>query len=293
MPKKREFTVYSFRELSKKAQERAIEDYRKHHETFDQIDADFLTDQFKQDLKEYYELGDNFEVYWSLGYCQGDGVCFNGRVDVERFIKKEKAKEFYPLIGLANALISNPSRSCHYNSMQVDVVVEGGPDQFWDKKTGKEHHDWFYKSLEIDQRNGRKIREHREAVNAIKSLYEENLREYQERRGTGPKAWIPEPPPIPPKPEDFPPPPELLPELPMPGYLKTKIDAAEEEWKKTTEKLVPDFEFYLAKRVREISRKMEEAGYKEIEYHSSDEYIRELLENQDWEYLEDGERFES
>ena len=65
-------------ELGSEAQKTAVSEESESGRRFDWDDAEFLTEDFKTQLAE---LGfEETEVYWSLGYCQGDGVAFYGRV---------------------------------------------------------------------------------------------------------------------------------------------------------------------------------------------------------------------
>lgn len=212
MPRKFEIELFSFDELSKKAKERAIKDFADDPEkTWDQDDSERLTEMFENDLEDHYGLG-KFEVYWSLGYCQGDGVCFKGTVDIPKFIKTEKQeKKFQKIIwldeqGAISVKISNRNRSCHYNSMEFDIDYPGA-------------------------REG-------------------------DLGPQGPREWSPR---------------DVSPE--------------------GLDKLVEEFVEYLKDRVQEISQEMEKAGYEEIEYHRSDDYVTEILENRDYEYTKDGERW--
>lgn len=68
--------IYSFNELSKEAQEKAHSDYKTNNS------YDGLTDYLYDNLKEYIrdiQIDDLQNLYYSLSYCQGDGVCFTGR----------------------------------------------------------------------------------------------------------------------------------------------------------------------------------------------------------------------
>lgn len=286
---------YKFSELSKRAQETAIEEFRKEHDDrlFDQTDASFLTDLFKQDLDDRYGLGQNMEVGWSLGYCQGDGVCFWGPVNVAKFIKTEQIwKRFGILARVINTTIKHSGHYCHYNSMSVETELTGDayslltPPEFkqWEAfNLRKDHVDW--------ENEGRKALYQRALKDPLYE-YERRRKQWEAKRGTGVKAWIPDPPPRPPDPGEVPEPPELLPDPVMPKRLERAIEWAEEQWTRIETTLANEFEKYLDERITEISRELEKMGYSEIEYHSSDEYIREELENspsyEDLEFNEDG-----
>jgi hypothetical protein len=114
-----------FKRLSKAAKERAIE------KTRDWIREDDiqLQDTFDGILSE---AGfPNMTIYWSLGYCQGDGVAFKGSIDMDELMKHEP----YIVEQLARAVLLgvNPDdwewsgkieqhgSYCHWNSMDVEL----------------------------------------------------------------------------------------------------------------------------------------------------------------------------
>jgi len=84
MPRKREQEVFKYQELSSEAKEKARDHYRE-----SMFDADHISEQFKSILVErgFKDSGGAFDVNWSLGYCQGDGVCFWGHIDLPTFFK--------------------------------------------------------------------------------------------------------------------------------------------------------------------------------------------------------------
>jgi hypothetical protein len=288
--KRKKKTEFLFKELGKEAQAKAIEDARKGGQfDFDDADADSLTEWFEQDLEDHYQIG-TMKAYWSLGYCQGDGVCFQGQVDVQRFIKSEKMeKEFGELIDKVSAKITHESRYCHWNSMHVEVEVTGGNwEDYLSNEDARERREW--EDL-VDQRR----REQREADRMRNApVYEwqaralawerrqgrvirEGKQDWSPREGRGPG---PKPAPldiqIPPGIEE----PELL--------LVARLDA-EKAYEGLYQK-GEEFRTWLEERVKEISREMEKAGYSEIEHHQSDEFLAERLEDMDWTYQEDGTR---
>jgi len=74
----------------------------------------------------------------------------------------------------------------------------------------------------------------------------------------------------------------------MDPVLRRAYDRASKEWEHFEQVLLNQFEEYLAGRIKEISKELEKAGYQEIEYHSSSEYITQILEDSDERYEEDG-----
>lgn len=117
-----------FDELSEKAQEFAISCEREDSDRFDWHDAECLTEDFKTQLVEYgFE---DTEVYWSLGYCQGDGAAFYGRVDAENL--KDKDLQIRQLIERLEAAGDEISIEItgkngfyhHWNSMTVEIEFD-------------------------------------------------------------------------------------------------------------------------------------------------------------------------
>ena len=121
-----------FSELRGEAQEFAVSHERNNPDRFDWDDAELLTEDFKTQLSEHgFE---ETEVYWSLGYCQGDGVAFYGRVHPESL--KEKDCEAKRLIAALEAAgdslyIEITGASGHYhhwNSMTIEIEFENEID---------------------------------------------------------------------------------------------------------------------------------------------------------------------
>ncbi len=121
-----------FPELKREAQELAVSKERDRPERFDWDDAEFLTEDFKTQLAEYgFEEA---EVYWSLGYCQGDGVAFYGRVYPESLKEKDsKAKRLIAALEAAgdDLYIDITGANGHYhhwNSMTIEIDFENESD---------------------------------------------------------------------------------------------------------------------------------------------------------------------
>ncbi len=130
--KKRPKGLRFFDELNEKAQEFAVETERDGGERFDWDDAQFLTEDFKQQLTE--RGFDGVEVYWSLGYCQGDGVAFYGRVWTQDLKEKnERAKTLIERLEKAGDDISIEITGAnnhyhHWNSMTVEIEFDSELD---------------------------------------------------------------------------------------------------------------------------------------------------------------------
>lgn len=96
MPRREEFTVFRFDELSPKAQERAIAKFRDSGRYWTDSDHEDLVEDFKQQLEDLNLP--NKEVMAAIGFVQGDGVGFEGTLDWREYIEKNKLKEFKPLL---------------------------------------------------------------------------------------------------------------------------------------------------------------------------------------------------
>jgi hypothetical protein len=280
--REKKIRIFFFAELSPEAQKRAIEKFQDDHDfVWDQSDSDFLTDSFEEDLDDHFGLGDDMKVEWSLGYVQRDGVCFQGAVDVPKFIKTENLeKEFGFLKNVVSVHISHARGSCYHGSMDVELDIVGDPApadavetlERWEAERNSAIRKW---RRDLDERLKKR--------SAPILEWEERVRERQ-RRAKGPLEWTPLPGPKP-EPLDLPLPPEpVFSEPPEVADARRIVDEA----RKSLEKKAEEFREFLEERVEEISRELQKNGYQEIEYHNSEEYVRERLENLDFEFLEDG-----
>jgi hypothetical protein len=87
-----------------------------------------LQNEFAERLSEYgFPTND---VEWSLGYCQGDGVAFYGRVDVETYCRKRRVlRRMRPLLA-ADPYVTIERNSfgyhySHWNTMDVSGEFYG------------------------------------------------------------------------------------------------------------------------------------------------------------------------
>ena len=122
--------AYTYNELSDDAKEKAREWYKKDG---NYIDAYMITEDMKQTLEDA-GLAD-FDVLWSLSYCQGDGVAIDGRVNVEAFIKsqrflakevpgyKGKTKERYATLLIGSETVDKMQKLVD-NGVQLDITIK-------------------------------------------------------------------------------------------------------------------------------------------------------------------------
>lgn len=119
--------------MNEKAQEVAVTDEQNGGERFDWDDAKFLTEDFKEQLAE--QGFDGVEIYWSLGYCQGDGVAFYGRVWAQDLKAKDRrARSLIERLERAGDEISIEITGAnghyhHWNSMTVEVEFDSEIDE--------------------------------------------------------------------------------------------------------------------------------------------------------------------
>jgi hypothetical protein len=81
------YNVYKYEELSEKAKEKVNQWYLD-----DDIRAEFFKEDIELNLSEKFKNSD-LKVYFSLGYCQGDGLNIEGRLHLEDFINFWSASE--------------------------------------------------------------------------------------------------------------------------------------------------------------------------------------------------------
>lgn len=121
--------LYQFGELSLDAQKRALEEYRNlRNQNWDESDNEQVEEAIRTVALEKYGVDPKL-VMFSLGHCQGDGVAFYGRLNMDKLCKKHPS-----LIELVNECsVEGPihiesdganGRYHHWNSMSVFVVDE-------------------------------------------------------------------------------------------------------------------------------------------------------------------------
>jgi predicted dehydrogenase len=117
-----------FSELCEEAKEFAVENERNSGRRFDDDEAAFLTEDFQNQLAE--KGFEAVKVFWSLGYCQGDGVAFYGRVYADNLKAKDSyARKLIERLEKAGDEISIEITGAnnwyhHRNSMTVEIDFE-------------------------------------------------------------------------------------------------------------------------------------------------------------------------
>lgn len=122
-----------FSELNQTAQEFAVEKERESGNRFTDDDAAFLTEDFQNQLAE--KGFSSVKVFWSLGYCQGDGVAFYGRVYTDDLKAHDSvAKTLIGRLEKAGEEISIEITGAnnwyhHRNSMILEIDFESETDE--------------------------------------------------------------------------------------------------------------------------------------------------------------------
>ena len=121
--------LYTFNELSESAKEKARGWY------LDMQDPYIFTHDLIEDLES--ETGfSNLRPYYSLGYCQGDGLCLAGHIDFEEIrddMKKVFYKDFtiadykalYALKEYSRIDFNHTGHYYHKNSVDIDIYIDG------------------------------------------------------------------------------------------------------------------------------------------------------------------------
>jgi hypothetical protein len=188
--------TYLYSELSPTAQERARQWWRE-CEANDPTPLDFLQDH----LSDYYGII-NCTLYYSLGHCQGDGVAFEGRPDLDAWADHDDT------LGDALTLLQGYAALLGLESPELSCTIQ--------------HSGNYYHECSMDL-----------------------TVEYQSWENTPEHEWI-----------------------------DGKVRELEES---------------LRRLIRKVSVELRDAGYAEIEYRDSEEYIAEVLATNDYEFTRRGE----
>lgn len=124
--------LFTINELSEEAKKKAIETYKTKNQEwlFDQCDADMLSEWMGEqlELKGYRDM----KVYFSLSYCQGDGMRFEGDLsegDILYIGKRLLSEEDYKTLldmtakgyGVYGKIEGTTHHYYHYNTMRVTI----------------------------------------------------------------------------------------------------------------------------------------------------------------------------
>lgn len=104
------------------------------------LEPEHITELLKESIQEDHHLRGIEKVYWSLGCCQGDGVAFEGQLDLDELRKHQPeldgmirdCEALAALLGCDYDLevvcceVSHSGRYCHQNSMNLEIEWNAG-----------------------------------------------------------------------------------------------------------------------------------------------------------------------
>lgn len=120
-------TLYNIDELKPEVKKKALE---KIQETLT-IEPELLTEYFQTLLDDSGLPG--LDCYWSLSYCQGDGVAFYGKLDIDALLACEACKAIHPELrnlqefGVGFKIAGVDNRYHHWNSMAIEDDFPSDP----------------------------------------------------------------------------------------------------------------------------------------------------------------------
>ncbi len=136
--RKIEITLYSFDELSPKVQEKVLDRARETYpwgeddnEQVEEAISSFVEEKFgikmisAFSIKNASSIRGNNCIQFSLGYCQGDYVAFNGKLDLKLFV--EKNEDIRKLVGehVDNLVVKvMTTRGGFQHKVEIDDVEE-------------------------------------------------------------------------------------------------------------------------------------------------------------------------
>ena len=124
----KEVKIYSYSELSEEAKNKVRNDY------INNLDSSIFTEQIIEDLRE--KRFKNLKPYYSLNYCQGDGICLYGNIELDEiteglkniFYKNFKLSDYKALKKLkeySQISFNHSGRYYHKYSVDIDIYIDG------------------------------------------------------------------------------------------------------------------------------------------------------------------------
>ena len=115
--------LYAFGELKPSVQEKVLEARR--IEEAEGMDLNWWKDQVTTEIEE---VGwGKVMVWYSLGYSQGDGLCFEGTLNLERYLKEHKLLSKYRLLNtyadIVKITATHAGNYYHENSVSLDYEL--------------------------------------------------------------------------------------------------------------------------------------------------------------------------
>jgi len=163
--------LYNFEELDKKVQEKVIETFREQN-TFDFLEEDLRMLLDEKLEKEKIKVISNLELYYSLGYSQGDGACFIGFFDWKKYHIK----------------ITHSGNDYHHNSKNIYMYyydenredISEDEEIEADEKTYNEFEEIYCSICDYIEKSGYRIMEDENSEEAIIETIKSNEYTFRE-----------------------------------------------------------------------------------------------------------------
>lgn len=167
--KQKLINVYEFEELKPDVQEKVIYDFRGQNEY--SFLSDDLNYQLMKLLKKYKIKYDDLKLYYSLSYCQGDGLCFIGTFNFKGF----------------SFTINHTGHYYHKNSTEIFIEDYSEDDELTEMISNKvkdsveqEFKEIYFKICEKLERLGYEMIEYEDSEEHIKEIIEINEYSFRE-----------------------------------------------------------------------------------------------------------------
>jgi hypothetical protein len=125
----KKFKVFEFKELSNEIKDKVIE---KH---YNNEDYPFLEDDLKEELNyiDDKKVFQDVKLQYSLSCCQGDGLCFDSKIDLKAFLSDYSLKESVKRAlqdYIYNIITKNSNNHyCYASKNQIDFEYNGSEDK--------------------------------------------------------------------------------------------------------------------------------------------------------------------
>lgn len=285
--------TYKFDELSSDAKKHAIERWREKGWTWDDSDTESLTENFKEQLEELALPHD--KVWWSLNYSQGDGVAFEGKIDIKEYLKKNNLFRDYASLFAPAFEEETVGRPVGQKQQGQAEGIASSLEHLGFVTGVRRGKDCFY--VDVFETNGKMQRLATFCVGVKRGRQDNVSVESESESGNG--AWL-----LKRVGEQFANverrtnydiPMEMLSFwiTSSSRYYSMTVEYElniPEDWLSPEQKRdLKALDEHIKDHVEDVANDLKRQGYAEIEYRSSDEAITDILENNDYEFDEDGD----
>lgn len=155
--KTKTINLYEYEELSEGAKEHALSNFQEHNDM--PFLSDDLTEYVKEQLKvKGYEVND-LKIYYSLGYCQGDGLMFEGT------LKKDNIKVY---------IKHNNGYYCHSNTASFSFENFETGEELEDNEATEQLEEELKQVMKDAEKEGYSMIEYNDSEENFKEMCEAN-----------------------------------------------------------------------------------------------------------------------